>query len=129
MSKKLSTHEVVALVSQTDIEPTDALVSEIRKEYKRNPDAFQKRSVLWKGVGLMKARVFVIAGAACTLLVMCVCLSLLFGKNKAYADYYSFDPYIKEVNTTVNLSPKIKENMLVADEMSRNFWGKLKAKP
>lgn len=125
MSKKLSTHEVVALVSQTDIEPTDVLVSEIRKEYKRNPDAFQKRFVLWKGVGLMKAKVFVVAGAACALLVMGVCLSLLLGKNKAYADYYSFDPYVKEVNTTANISLEIKENMLVADEMSGNFWGKL----
>ena len=125
MSKKLSAREVIALVSQTDIEPTDALVSEIRKEYKRNPDAFQKRSVLWKGVGLMKAKVFVVAGAACALLVMGVCLSLLLGKNKAYADYYSFDPYVKEVNTTANISLETKENMLVADEMSSNFLGKL----
>ena len=31
MSKKLSEREVIALVSQTDIEPTDALVSEIRE--------------------------------------------------------------------------------------------------
>lgn len=48
MSKKLSAREVIALVSQTDIEPTDALVSEIRKEYKRNPDAFQKNSALYE---------------------------------------------------------------------------------
>lgn len=125
MSKKLSAREVIALVSQTDIEPTDALVSEIRKEYKRNPDAFQKSSALWKVVSIMKNRIIVSAGVFCALVALAVCFKIYFGTNKAYADYYSPDPYIKDVNTSADLSQEIKENMSKADEMSRSFWGKL----
>lgn len=127
MSKKLSAREVIALVSQTDIEPTDALVSEIRKEYKRNPDAFQKNSALWKGVGLMKTKVLIIAGAVCAVAVLCVILNKFRVTPTAHAAEYSMERF--DPNTRADVSDEFIVNQYRSQQMMDNFWQRLTKTP
>ena len=125
MSEIISKREIVKSVGRLNLEPSPELVSRIENDAQKHPEMFRQIVDSQMRERLMKKKLLISAGIACVLLAVCICVWLAKGKNKAYADYYSLDPYIEDFNTVANLSPKVKENMRAADEMSDNFWGKL----
>lgn len=125
MSKRISKKEVFAIISQADIKPSDELVAEIRNKYKNDPDIFTDVPACRKEDGFMKKRILISAGVLCALVAFAVCLKVYFGTNKAYADYYSMDPYNTEINQSADVSSEFARNQHEVGVMLGRFLDKL----
>lgn len=125
MSKRISKKEVFAIISQADIKPSDELVAEIRNKYENDPDIFTDVPACRKEDGFMKKRILISAGVLCALVAFAVCLKVYFGTNKAYADYYSMDPYNTEINQSADVSSEFARNQHEVGVMLGRFLDKL----
>ena len=125
MSKRISKKEVFAIISQADIKPSDELVAEIRNRYENDPDIFTDVPACRKEDGFMKKRILISAGVLCALVAFAVCLKVYFGTNKAYADYYSMDPYNTEINQSADVSSEFARNQHEVGVMLGRFLDKL----
>lgn len=126
MSERLTKRDVITLVSQANIEPSDALISDIRKEYLRNPAAFSNGTAAKKKIGLSTAKVFVVSGILCALVIVCVVLGL--GKyHSATAEEYSVEPFAMISRNDV--SAQFIENESHSKQMMDNFRQRLTKTP
>ena len=121
MSRKREENNITEIAKQSIPEPSEAFVADIRREFAANSaaDMFAERNNRYL------PRMLALAGSLCALLVLGICLKTAFGTNKAYADYYSMEPYNMNVNTTAEVTAEFIENELKSSDMSERFWAKL----
>lgn len=122
MSRKITKRNITEIAKQSIPEPSETFIADIRQEFEANPataETFAERS------NRHLPRMLALAGALCAVLVLGICLKTVFGTNKAYADYYSMEPYNTQVNTTAEVTAEFIENEYKSMAMCEKFWAKL----
>ena len=118
MSEKLSRREVVALVSQTEVGPSKAFVSEIREKYTGKQDVFLTHRS--SGESERSIKILIIAGAVCAVVLLGVVMNKRLAFPSAYAAEYSYEQFDR--NMTTDVSKEFIENEYLSMKMMNDFW-------